>query len=173
MQETLVGALRFRRPKVRAQWEALLRAEPVATPLGNPDALVHLLDWTLDEIFFLLANPLSLRRPTGVHAPEEPTKCPCGRNPLLAYFAAGSQAMREALILAQVATVPLDPLERDSSFHELNLALQHIARREIAAFCGVCQFRQQSSCASAMQPFPVAGGSLAGDAAEHPVELRE
>jgi hypothetical protein len=155
MQETLVGALRFRRPKIRAQWEALLRAEPVATPLGNPDALVHLLDWTLDEIFSLLANPLSRRHPGNVHALEDPPSCPCGRNPLLAYFAAGGQAMREALIMAQAAASPLDPMERDSSFNELNLVLQHISRREIVAFCGVCQFRQ-SPCTSTVQPLTVA-----------------
>jgi hypothetical protein len=154
MQETLVSALRTRRPTIRAHWEALLRAEPVATPLGNPDALVHLLDWTLDEIFSELANPLARRRAGTTHAFEEHTECPCGRNPLLAYFAAGGQAMRDALICAQAAGAPLDPLERDSSFDELNLVLQHISRREIAAFCGVCQFRQ-SPVARTMQSLPV------------------
>jgi hypothetical protein len=171
MQATLVGALRFRRPKIRAQWEALLRTEPVATPLGHPDALVHLLDWTLDEIFSLLANPLSLRRHGTPHAFEETPECPCGRNPLLAYFAAGSQALREALVLAQAAAAPLDPLERDSSFAELNLVLQHIAHREIAAFCGVCQFRPQSGCAATVQPLAIPRGCLPGNPAEHPVEL--
>lgn len=144
MQEALVNALRARRPKIRSHWEALLRAEPVATPLGHPDALVHLLDWTLDEIFSSLANPLARHRSSGAHGAEDRHECPCGRNPLLAYFAAGEQAMREALILAQAASAPLDPAERDSSFQELNLALQHISRREIAAFCGVCQFRQSA-----------------------------
>ena len=32
--------------------------------------------------------------------------------------------MREALILAQVATANPDPLERDASFQELNLVLE-------------------------------------------------
>lgn len=143
MQEVLVNALRARRPKIRAQWEALLRAEPIATPLGHPDALVHLLDWTLDEIFAVLSNPLAQYHAAGAHStPNNRVECPCGRNPLLAYFAAGEQAMCEALVLAQVASVPLDPLERDASFEDLNLVLQQISRREIAAFCGVCQFRQ-------------------------------
>jgi hypothetical protein len=145
MQEALVNALRARRPRIRAHWEALLRAEPVATPLGHPDSLVHLLDWTLDEIFTILANPLARRHAAGPHhVTDDRSACPCGRNPLLAYFAAGAQAMREALILAQAASAPLDPLERDSSFNELNLSLQFISRREIAAFCGVCQFRQST-----------------------------
>ncbi len=142
MQEPLVSALRARRPKVREHWEALLRAEPINSPLGHPDALVHLIDWTLDEIFTALGNPLARHRAGGTRfAHEHRPECPCGRNPLLAYFAAGEQAMHEALILAQVDTAPLDPLERDASFDELNLVLQHISRREVEAFCGVCQFR--------------------------------
>ena len=159
MRETLVNALRTRRPTVRAQWEALLRAEPVNSPLGNPDALVHLIDWTLDEIFTALANPLSRHRPAGprLNSPDR-QECPCGRNPLLAYFAAGEQALQEAMILAQAAAAPLDPLERDASFTELNLALQHIAHREIEAFCGVCQFRRPPSTAAAVQPLPVGCG---------------
>jgi len=154
MQEQLVSALRTRRPKIRAQWEALLRAEPVNSPLGNPDALVHLIDWTLDEIFTALANPLSRHRAPGPRLNSaERHECPCGRNPLLAYFAAGEQALHEAIILAQAAASPLDPTERDASFTELNLALQHIAHREIEAFCGVCQFRQGLS--PAVQPLTV------------------
>ena len=154
MQETLVGALRSRRPKIRAHWEALLRAEPVASPLGHPDSLIHLLDWTLDELFYVLANPFARRRTGTVHMFAEPPECPCGRNPLLAYFAAGEQAMREALILAQAAAAPLDPLERDASLDELNVVLQHISRREIEAFCGVCQFRS-SPCARAVQSLAI------------------
>jgi hypothetical protein len=142
MQEALVHALRARRPKIRAHWEALLRAEPVASPLGHPDALIHLLDWTLDEIFVMLANPLAQHCAGGTYyTSNDRSECPCGRNPLLAYFAAGEQAMREALILAQAASTPLDSRDRDASFGDLNLVLQQISRREIRAFCGVCQFR--------------------------------
>ena len=117
------------------------------TPLANPDALVHLIDWTLDEIFAALSNPLARSRSGGTRfAADERPYCPCGRNPLLAYFAAGEQAMQEALILAQAASAPLDPLQRDASFDELNLVFQHISRREIEAFCGVCQFRPAATC---------------------------
>lgn len=145
MQEPLVNALRVRRPKARQHWEALLRAEPVSSPLGNPDALAHLIDWTLDEIFTAIGNPLARHRAGGARlATDQRPECPCGRNPLLAYFAAGEQAMREALVLAQTDCAPLDPLERDASFEELNLVLQQISRREIESFCGVCQFRQQA-----------------------------
>jgi hypothetical protein len=151
MQETLVNALRARRPKVREHWEALLRTEPISTPLGHPDALVHLIDWTLDEIFTTLSNPLTRHRTARMRsASESRPECPCRRNPLLAYFVAAEQAMHEALVLAQAASAPLDPLERDASFHELNLILHSISRRELEAFCGVCQHR------SATQPGPMA-----------------
>lgn len=149
MQEPLVSALRARRATIRAHWEALLRTEPVMTPLGNPDALVHLIEWTLDEIFTAIGNPLSRCRVGGTRfAADERAFCPCGRNPLLAYFSAGEQALHEALILAQAASAPLDPLQRDASFDELNLVIQHISRREIEAFCGVCQFRRSAACAN-------------------------
>jgi hypothetical protein len=87
-----------------------------------------------------LTHPSARRRGRHAKADYHPV-CPCGRNPLLAYFAAGEQALREALILAQVAMSHLEPIERDASLLELNLALQFIARREIEAFCGICQFR--------------------------------
>ena len=145
MQESLVSALRARRPAVHKHWEALLRAEPVSTPLGHPDALVHLIDWTLDEIFSALGDPLAQHREgeNRSNAGRTPV-CPCGRNPLLRYFAAGEQSMHEALVLAQAASAPLDPRERDSSFEELNGVLQRISRREIEAFCGVCQYREEA-----------------------------
>lgn len=154
MQDTLLGALRAQRPQIRSRWAALLRVEPVGTPLGHPDALVHLIDWTLDEVFAglsdLLANASSPRQETAE------VQCLCGRNPLLTYFSAGEQATREGLVLAQVGTPALDPVERDTSLAELNYVVQQIARREIDAFCGVCQFRQREGapCATTISTFP-------------------
>src|SRR3954462_4663597 len=102
MQEELVRALRDRRAETRARWEALLRIEKVNTPLANPDALVFMIDWTLDEVFGALLRPLSSRRRPAKFENHRPRpECPCGRNPLLAYFAAGEQALEEALILEQ------------------------------------------------------------------------
>jgi hypothetical protein len=167
----MVNALRTQRPKIRASWEALLRAEPISSPLGNPDALVHLIDWTLDEIFSGFTNPLSRHRPSGNRlSAADRHECPCGRNPLLAYFAAGEQALQEALVLAQAAAAPLDPLERDASFSELTLTLHHIARREIDAFCGVCQFRPASSSVP-VQLHTVSCGGFPGNPPENPVKL--
>lgn len=145
MQESLARVLRARRPEIRARWEALLRIERANTPLANPDALVFMLDWTLDEVFTMLANPHARRRPNRVtYTTSAKAVCPCGRNPLLIYFAAGEQALDEALVLAQAEMPSLDPVERDAAFAGLTQAVREISRREIESFCAVCQYRQSA-----------------------------
>jgi hypothetical protein len=149
MQDPFVRVLSARRPQIRARWEALLRIERVNTPLANPDALVFMIDWTLDEVFAALRTPQARRR--AVRAAEiaaARAECPCGRNPLLAYFAAGEQALEEALVLAQAEMPALDPLERDSAFTGLKLTVREISRREIESFCAVCQYRQTAQVAA-------------------------
>jgi hypothetical protein len=163
MQENLVRSLRSQLPQIRAQWEALLHAEPVKTPLAYPDSLVHLVDWTLEELFQELAT-LPVRRRLSrksTNSTERPV-CPCGRNPLLTYFAAGEQATREALVLAQAALPLLDPIERDAALVELDLVFHHIARREIESFCGVCQYRDTGSV-TVSTATPCRGNSFALD----------
>lgn len=156
MEEEFLRELRARRTQIVETWEALLRAEPVTTPLGHPDALVHLINWTLDQIFSALTDPLaSGTSENDAAAPaEQPSPCPCGRNPLLAYFAAGEQALHEGLVLTQAALTPLDPVARDTAFRELNHILGQTARREISAFCGVCQYRVHAELGASR------GGSL-------------
>jgi len=145
MQEALIGALQARRPQVRARWEALLRVERVTTPLANPDALVHLIDSTLDEIMERLRQPRpgprNFLRPVS-YATIRAT-CECGRNPLLAYFLAGEQALLEALVLAQSESPPTDASERSTAVAELYIAVRRLAQREVEAFCAVCQHRQR------------------------------
>lgn len=151
VQAALMTALSARRPQIRARWEDLLRAEKVSTPLANPDALVHLIDWTLDEVFRTLLSLPTRRRPLRAFTRSD-IDCPCGRNPLLTYFAAGEQSLQESLVLSQAECLHLEPLERDSALHELNLALRHIARREIGAFCSLCQLRNSGGCSPAATP---------------------
>ncbi len=140
MQEALVRALSSRRRDIRARWEALLRIERINTPLANPEALVFMLDWTLDEVFSALQHPHKGRRSF-----SHPAVCPCGRNPLLAYFAAGKQALVEALVLVQAEHhAELHPAERDEAMSELKGCVHEITRREIEAFCAVCQFRHDA-----------------------------
>lgn len=137
VQAALLQALARRAPAIRARWADLLRAEPAASPLANPEALVHLIGWTLHVVLRRLQAPGTRRRPRGLPARRE-RGCPCGRNPLRAHFAAGEQALQEALVLCQAEGPHPSPAERDAALQELNLALGHLARREMAAFCALC-----------------------------------
>lgn len=134
MQAAFMRTLQTRRAEICERWETLLRIERVNTPLANPDTLVFLFDQTLAEVFTARSAPPQFVR----------VECPCGRNPLLAYFLAGEQALLEALILAQAETPALDPAERDAGVVELRNIVRSIARREIEAFSGICLYRQSA-----------------------------
>lgn len=137
MEETFIRILQEQRAQIRARWEALLRIEKVNTPLANPDTLVFLFNQTLDEVFATLARP-------PVRRPPPPKEAASGKNPLLAYFRAGEQALLETLILAQAKSQFRDFRERDVA--ELKQVLQTIARREIATLDGVFhQYRASPS----------------------------
>jgi hypothetical protein len=141
MAADLLAALAGRRPEIRAQWEALLRTEPFRTPLGQPDTLVHLIDSTLDEFFAALARALDRPANLASYVPSTRPTCPCGRNPLLAFFTAGEQALHEALILIQSAAGPMKASERDFGFFTVDAVLRRIAHREVDALCSVCLTR--------------------------------
>ena len=148
MQEFLLNSLCGQRQRIHARWDALLRTERVTSPLAYPDALVHLIDWALDQIFTTLRDPNTRRKAehAGGRATSRP-ECVCGRNPLLAFFLAGEQAMLEALVLEQAAHLPIDPRERDSALTELYYTVRTMARREVDAFCSVCQFKNSANFA--------------------------
>jgi len=146
MHDTLLRNLQGLRPTILERWEKLLRAEPVTSPLANPDALVYLMNWTLDRFFQALRGPLSRRRIT-LRDRNKPSNdlgselCACRMNPLLAYFATAESA------LIQAALPVLQPRERESMLSAIRLALQVVAKREIDTFCAVCQRRHTPSCA--------------------------
>lgn len=142
METALLRALSDRRQETRARWEVLLRIERVNTPLANPDALVHLFEWTLDEVFSKIREKNSSMAVVAV-SPPVPTssECHCGRNPFVAYFKAAKQALTEALVLEQSESRLLNPSERDSDMTELRQAIDGVGRSEIAAFCALCTYR--------------------------------
>lgn len=149
MQESFIHDLRVRRTEIHARWEALLRTERVNTPLANPDALVHLIDWTLDQIFAGLRHAGTRRRHDArTAAAEARPECPCGRNPLLAFFLAGEQALLETMVLLQASAGKPDPVERDEQLADLYHAIREISRREIESFCAVCQHRHDQPAAA-------------------------
>lgn len=142
MQESLLNSLCAQRSAIHARWDVLLRTERVTSPLAYPDALVHLIEWALDQIFAGLRDPATRKKAehAGGRAAARPD-CPCGRNPLLAFFLAGEQALLEALVLEQAAHLPINPAERDTALNQLYYVIRAIARREVDAFCSVCQHR--------------------------------
>ncbi len=156
MQESLLNSLCAQRSAIHARWDALLRTERVTSPLAYPDALVHLIEWALDQIFTSLRDPVMVRRAehAGGRSMARP-ECPCGRSPLLAFFLAGEQALLEALVLQQAAHMPIDPRERDASLNELYYVLRTMARREVDAFCSVCQHRHTHAAPDGHKPATV------------------
>jgi hypothetical protein len=137
VETEILSDLQALRGEIRAHWETLLRLERATSPLAQPDTLVHLLETTLNEIFRDLENWSPRRHSTPAVAPL----CPCGRNPLLAYFAAGRQALRDALVRTQSAKPTPDPRKRDLALACVDQVFNQISCREIALFCSVCQFR--------------------------------
>lgn len=142
----MLHALEAQRPDIHRRWETLLRVEPVNTPLGQPEALKHMIDYTLDTLLGALRTPHARRRllRSNASCAAERSLCPCGRNPLLAYFVAGEQALLETLILMQTHA-PDTADSRAAALQELKQTLAHVAHREIETFCALCQFRDQPS----------------------------
>jgi hypothetical protein len=129
MQSATICVLAERRPALRRRWEAALRAGRVSSPLANPDTLVFMMDWTLDRVFEALKSGDVAVRNGG----DRPVRCPCGLNPLLAYF-----EVLEAVLLAEL---PAGTDGAEPARAELRGAVARVAEREIAAFCAVCQRR--------------------------------
>ncbi len=150
MDERILHALESQRDELHARWEALLRVEPVTTPLGQPEALKHMIEYTLSTLFTALHTPHAPKRHfrSIASAATDRKLCPCGRNPLLAYFVAGEQAILEALILAQ-SNQPDCAEARAASLQELKHTLAWVAYREIETFCALCQMRDQAHAGGA------------------------
>jgi len=150
MDERMLHALEAQRNELHARWEALLRVEPVITPLGQPEALKHMIDFTLKTLFTSLHTPHAQRKKHLKSVREwasDRALCPCGKNPLTAYFVAGEQALLETLILVQ-SVLPDCAETRATAVYEMKLAMAHVAHREIETFCALCQLRSQGGSAS-------------------------
>ena len=142
MNERCLRALQARRPTLNCQWEALLHAAPVISPLGHPDTLVHMMDRTLDQIFYELNHPSARKRQPGL--PEG--FCRCGHNPLVTYFTTAVLAFQTTL--GQCADE--EPVSREDA-DEVKRTINRIARREIMTFCALC-LRQADAHPPASRP---------------------
>ncbi|HWA08494.1 MAG TPA: hypothetical protein VG838_03420 [Opitutaceae bacterium] len=136
MELHLAQALQARQPQIRRRWETLLRDEPVRSALADPGILARLFDTTLGELFGVLrATP---ERPRGNSDAYSRVRagCGCGRNPLVAYFLTGEQALLETLEAVEEA----EPRPPATAAAELHFVMRQIARREVDAFCSLCQY---------------------------------
>ncbi len=124
-------------PAIRIEWLALLRGEPVLSPLGRPETLVFLMDATLMQLA------------SGLRAPEEKVwlrhctpvggtvyrHCACGLNPLIKYFTTGELALRAAC----APSLPRD-IER------ILECFRTLARHDIDSLCSMCRHPEWSEC---------------------------
>lgn len=143
MTPTVLRALREQQFSLCQRWEALLRIEPVNTPLALPDALSHLIPASVDQILHELARPgaakLTLPAARKIHVPE----CGCNRNPYLAHFKAGEQAFLETLVLLQAEWPATE--RRPEDLADVVRAIRTLAGAEIDTFCGVCTHHGESA----------------------------
>jgi hypothetical protein len=153
MYSRLVVLLQAQRTRLKAEWCRRLRIEPVSTPLANPDTLVYLMDETLVQLESLVSARfasrwLSLRK---THLEPLRSLCPCGLNPLLAYFSSGVEALEVVLSTDGYLT------KEEKSM--LCQAWHFLAQSEIEALCeGCCRV-----CAPALSFSPVENRQLRSD----------
>jgi hypothetical protein len=155
MKDCWIRALSVRRPEIHMRWAALLRLERPGSRLGDADALVHLIDWTLDEVLGEVRGRRNgaCNRPR-MALPALRNSCHCGQNPLLNHFLACEQAMLEALVSAQAGNRKLSPLDRDTLVSELYFAIHKVASREVESFCSLC--RRRPGAAARHEDLPAA-----------------
>jgi len=143
MHDSFLRALQTHKPQLRRRWEELLRAERVTSGMAHPDHLIYLMDWTLDQLLNELRQARFRRHLDGRTKVNERQACECGKNPLLAYFSACEQAVIEVLFLMEGELSNLSSIERSASLEDLKSAIHEVARRDIEAFCAVCQSRER------------------------------
>jgi hypothetical protein len=158
MRRQFLEELAERRPMIKTCWEVLLRAEPPASALGNPDTLVFMMDRTLDA-FFAAADSPTPRRWLARHprlCQSLGQTCPCQHNPLLCYFISGEQAILAIAgrILAEWETCR----EEDQILSRVHLTFHYLAQSELQTFCDLCNAKCVRSLAVAgRRAFPPAG----------------
>ena len=151
MKKAYLEALESHRAEIKRKWEILLRAAPATTPLGNPDALVYLMDESLGQLFSLFRSR-SAHAWLDRHPPATRligTNCHCRLNPLINYFIAGQAALAFAAQDVPRTRHHLDDVAATACIDELLLTFRLLAHREIHAFCEVCQYSPSNAHAAA------------------------
>lgn len=89
-----------------------------------------MIDDSLDAVYSALAEPY---RPP----PAAPGAAAHSRNPFIAYFLAGKQALLEALVLVQAQGTGAHD-QREAAVAELTAAIESVIGTEVDAFGQVC-----------------------------------
>ena len=141
MRRQFLQKLTGLRPMIKTCWEVLLRSEPPASALGNPDTLIFMMDSTLDAFFAAARSPAPRRwlahHPLLCGTLDE--TCPCGRNPLLHYYVSGEQAVVAIAAKALGEGSELRSTEEDRLLAEVQLTFHYLAQYEIQTFCDLCR----------------------------------
>jgi len=149
MKKGFMEAIEGRRGEIKRKWELLLRAAPATTPLGNPDALVYLMDESLDQLFTLFhgrtSHPCSRAH---LAAKGLGTDCHCRLNPLINYFISGQTALGFAAQEIPRSELRLDDVTTTACIDELIVVFRLLAHREIRAFCEICQYSPMNARAA-------------------------
>ncbi len=146
---------------IKTCWEVLLRAEPPASALGNPDTLVFMMDRTLDA-FFAAAISSTPRRWLARHpllCQSLGKTCPCQHNPLLCYFVSGERAILAIAgqVLAELET-SREREEEDQILSRVHLTFHYLAQSELQTFCDLCTSKcVRARVAAGRRAFPPAG----------------
>jgi len=132
MHSRLAVLLHAQRTLLKAEWRRRLRIEPASTPLANPDTLVYLMDETLTQLEALVRDRPTPRwlRLRKTHLGPLRLLCPCGLNPLLAYFSTGVEALDAVLSTDEYLT--------EEEISVLCQAWHFLAQSEIEALCEGC-----------------------------------
>jgi hypothetical protein len=139
VEDRAIRVLQQLRPLIKQRWETLLRAEPVVSPLANPDTLVYRMDQTIDQLVSALGTRSFrtwLKHHPVLYMPRRDNR-QCRINPLLAYYASGDTALRAVTAAALGPALP-----------ETLLLYHGLAQREIEALCGACCQRDTEQCAT-------------------------
>ncbi|MFA5057433.1 MAG: hypothetical protein WC485_04925 [Opitutaceae bacterium] len=141
MKRRFLQSLAELRPMIKTCWEVLLRSEPPASPLGNPDTLVFMMDRTLDTFFAAVTSPTPRRwlARYPLLCGSLKRTCPCGRNPFLLYYNSGEQALLAITEKSLSATSGLTAGVQEQILSEVKLTFHYLAQHELQNFCDLCR----------------------------------
>ena len=124
------------RARLLGRWREGLRALPPSSALAAPDLLLPLMAPALARVREEAGRSLAA---AGEDAAVVAAHCPCGLNPLTAFYLTGECATFDVLWSRPDALARLPAAEREAACRALTQAWRRVAADEIALFCGACR----------------------------------